>query len=158
MRVVIVYESMFGNTRRIAESVAEGMEFAGEVRLLPVADADHRIVEGADVLVVGGPTHARAMSRPSTRKGAADMAAKPDAALKLEHFALGKGVREWLDSLGPTRARAVAFDTRVKAPRWLTGSAAVAIARRLRGHGAHIAEKPVSFFVTKDNVLRAGEL
>ena len=158
MRVVIVYESMFGNTRGIAEAIAEGMERAGDVRVFPVADAGHEIAEGADVLIVGGPTHAHAMSRPSTRKGAADMAAKPDAKVQLEQFALGKGVREWLDSIGPTRAKAVAFDTRMKAPRWLTGSAAIAIARKLRRHGAHVIGKPVSFFATKDNWLRRGEL
>lgn len=157
MRVVIVYESMFGNTRVIADAIARGMDVPGGVRVVSVSDADHRIAEGADVLVVGGPTHAHSMSRPATRKSAADMAAKPNSKVKLELYALGKGVREWLDSIGPVRGRVAVFDTRMRGPRWLTGSAAVAIARALRRHGADLITKPASFFVTKNNALRAGE-
>lgn len=157
MRVVIAYESMFGNTRLIAEAIARGMESSGEIRVVSVSDADHQLAEHADVLLVGGPTHAHAMSRPATRKSAADIASKPDSRVKLELYALGKGVREWLQSLGPIRARVAAFDTRMKGPRWLTGSAAVGISRRLGRLGARELDGPVSFFVTKENTLRHGE-
>ena len=157
MRVVVVYESMFGNTRVIANAIARGLEPVGDVRVVSVSDADHQVADSADVLVVGGPTHAHSMSRPSTRKAAADTAAKPDSTVKLELYALGKGVREWLDSIGPVGARFAAFDTRMKGPRWIMGSAALKIARTLRRHGAREIEKPASFLVTKYNALRPNE-
>ena len=33
MKIVIVYESMFGNTKTIAEGIAEGFREAGEVKI-----------------------------------------------------------------------------------------------------------------------------
>ena len=45
-------------------------------------------------------------------------------------------------------------------PRWLSGSAAIGIKRRLRDLGAKQAAEPISFFVAADKVpaLGAGEL
>ena len=39
MKAMIVYESMFGNTRIVAEAIAEGLRETKEVVLLPVSDA-----------------------------------------------------------------------------------------------------------------------
>jgi flavodoxin len=40
MKALVLYESMFGNTRRIAESIAQGLgEFAG-IRTVCVASLD----------------------------------------------------------------------------------------------------------------------
>ena len=39
MRVVIVYESMFGNTHLIADAIAEGLAPGNEVTVVPVAQA-----------------------------------------------------------------------------------------------------------------------
>ena len=115
MRVVIVYESMFGNTRAIAEAIAEG--FGPGVRVLAVTGADEQALEGADLVIVGGPTHWSRMSRQSTRKSAAKSVRQPGSDLALESCAdTGPGAREWLDTLHQFHARAAAFDTRYKAP------------------------------------------
>jgi hypothetical protein len=54
---------------------------------------------------------------------------------------------------------AVAFDTRFKKPRWLTGSAARAAEKRLRELGYRIAAPAESFFVAgTTGPLVAGEL
>ena len=66
MRAVIVYESMFGSTRKVAEAIAEGLADCAEVSVVPVTSADARILDGADLVVVGGPTHTHGMSRPGT--------------------------------------------------------------------------------------------
>lgn len=161
MRAVIVYESMFGNTRRIAEAIAEGFGPGDVVRVLPVADLDpdqEDAVDGADLLVVGGPTHAHSMSRPSTRHAAADAAARPGSGLTLQPGATGHGLREWLDGLGGIHTRAAAFDTRLDAPQMFTGRAAHRIERMLHHHGAFPIADAESFVVTKDNELCAGEL
>jgi hypothetical protein len=41
MRSIVIYESIYGNTRRVAEAIAEGL---GEARALPVADVDDRLL------------------------------------------------------------------------------------------------------------------
>jgi hypothetical protein len=160
MRVVIVYESMYGNTRQIAEAIAEGFTPHDSVRILPVSDIDpdaEDVLDGADLIVVGGPTHAHSISRPTTRKAAADAAVK-DAHLALQPGATGQGLREWFGMLGHLDMWAAAFDTRLDAPAMFTGRGSVRIDRVLHHRGAHRLAEPESFFVTKANRLSAGEL
>jgi hypothetical protein len=158
MRAVIVYESMYGNTRQIAEAIREGLGADDDVRVVPVAEADPAMLHGADLLVTGGPTHAHSISWPSTRRSAADAAAKPDAGLTLEPGATGVGLREWLPTLGDVKIWAAAFDTRLDAPQVFTGRGSARIERRLRQHKAHLIAEPESFLVTKQNTLLPGEL
>ena len=84
MKAVVIYESMYGNTHLIANAIAEGLRAHGEVTVVPVAEARATVVEDADLVVVGGPTHAHGMSRTATRKGAVDAARKPGSDLVLE--------------------------------------------------------------------------
>ena len=69
MRAVIVYESMYGNTHAVANSVAEGLrDEACDVTVVPVGRATEELTGHCDLLVVGGPTHMHGLPRPSTRK------------------------------------------------------------------------------------------
>jgi len=158
MRAVVVYESMYGNSRAIAEAIATGLDEAFDVHVLPVAAIDDAALRDVDLVIAGGPTHVHTMSRARTRAAAAEAAAKPGSGLTLEPDACGVGLREWVDSARPLPVRAGAFDTRVAGPAWLTGRASKRVARRLRRRGARLVAPPESFFVTKANVLRAGEL
>jgi hypothetical protein len=144
VRALVVVESVFGNTRRIAEAVAEGLGGdGGEVRLVDVGEAARvpGLLDGVDLLVVGGPTHAFGLTRPATRRSAAEQAGGGAVAA-------ATGLREWLDALPPVApgTRAAAFDTRVDRPR-LPGSAAAGAARRLRRRGVALAAGPESFRV-----------
>lgn len=152
MNALVVYESMYGNTRRIAEAVARGLGGAA----VRVGAADPAAVAVADLLVVGGPTHIMGMSRPKSRE-AARQAASQDPALRLEPDAAGPGLREWLASLDGAGRAAAAFDTRLRMPGWI-GHAAPRIARQLRRTGHRLVRPPASFFVSKQTVLLDGEL
>lgn len=165
MDVAVVYESLFGNTRRVAEAVAEGIRGAApaaRVRVVPVADASTDAVRHADLLVVGGPTHILRTTTARTRQqGVASVARSRSttAPVTLEPGAQGPGVREWLDALGEAepRQRAAAFDTRLPAP--LAGGAARAIGRQLRRHGFRVVDQPSGFVVKGgQGPLRDGEL
>ena len=70
MRAIIVYESMYGNTRHIAEAIARGIDDSGTVRVVPVSAAEAVSLANFDLVVVGGPTHVHGMSRASTRHAA----------------------------------------------------------------------------------------
>lgn len=157
MRAVVVYESMYGNTHAVAEAIAAGLEAGFETVVVPVEDASPAVVVDADVVVVGGPTHAHGMSRPSTRKAAVEAAEKPGSGVTVEKEALGPGVREWLDGLRPAPGAAAAFDTRIQAPALLTGQASHGISKALRKHGVREVVPPESFLVTKENRLVDGE-
>lgn len=153
MKAVVVYESMYGNTHLIADSIGAGLDAVGEVVVVPVGQADTGLLQGADLIVVGGPTHAHGLSRATTRASAVEMADKPDADLELDPDAEGPGLRDWFESVGQLDARAAAFDTRVKGPALLTGQASKGIAKRLRQIGCELIAEPESFLVTKENHL-----
>jgi len=157
MKAVVIYESMYGNTHTIANAIAEGLCLYGEVVVVPVYEAQPSLVESADAVIAGGPTHAHGMSRAATRKGAAVAAEKPGSGLVLDADADAVGLREWFASLGQIATNAAAFDTRLNHSVALTGRASKGIARELRHHGATLISDPQSFFVTKDNNLEPNE-
>lgn len=141
MQALVVYESAFGNTERIALAIGEGLSLAMTTQIAEVTDAPTETGE-LGLLVVGGPTHAFSMSRPSTREDAAKKA-------NGELVSKEQGIREWLAGVqGPAPRLAAAFDTRFKKPRMVTGSAARAAEKRLRGLGCRIASPAESFFVS----------
>ena len=159
MQAVVIYESMFGNTRAIAYAVGAGLAEYFDVAVIPVGRAHPTSYNQADLVVVGGPTHGRGMSRPSTRQGAAKRAAEAGSGLTLEPGALGEGLREWLASHVTSRGHglATAFDTRMQGPAVITGRASNGISSALRRQGYEVIAKPESFLVTKANELRPGE-
>ncbi|WP_406045171.1 flavodoxin domain-containing protein [Micromonospora sp. NBC_00898] len=142
MRALVVYESMYGNTKEVAEAVAGGLAELGDTVVMEVGDAPDDLDPGLDLLVVGGPTHAHGMSRPQSRQSAADEV--PAGVVPSR-----TGLREWLGALGRSRPglSAAAFDTRFDKPRWLTGSAAVGAARLLGHHHCVLVVPPESFYV-----------
>jgi hypothetical protein len=154
MNAIVIYESMYGNTRRIAESIADGFGTA-ECSVMPVAQSSRRSLQGCNLVVAGGPTHIFGMSRPSSRRGAVTAAAKPGTKVTVEPDAIGPGLRELLFSIDGTGRAAAAFDTRIRGR--FSGRASKKIGRLLRRRGFEVALAPESFFVTKDNELESSE-
>jgi hypothetical protein len=151
MRSLVVYESWFGNTRRVAEEIAAALAHEGQVDLVTVDEALPPLAD-VDLLVVGGPTHVHGLSGRRSREAAVDQGAEGEP---------GIGVRGWIDCLpnGARGPRVAAFDTRANKPVLLVGSAARGIARRLRQHGYALAVEPQSFFVEgTPGPLEEGEL
>lgn len=156
MNALIVYESMFGNTQKVAEAVAEGLSASMHVEVREVGAAPDSIGEQVVLLVAGAPTHAFGLSRESTRRQAALQA----------HGNLisgGRGVREWVAGLArpQTPVAAAAFDTRMAMPSWLkiAPTAGPSIEKRLRKLGLRLAA-PSESFVVGDTTgpLESGEL
>ncbi|MFH8250213.1 flavodoxin family protein [Microbacterium sp. B2969] len=139
MRALVVYETMFGNTGRVAAAVADGMSDGADVTLMDVVDAPTEIPAGIDMVVVGGPTHVFSMSRVSTRRNAARRGAA--------FTDVPGGIREWLEALpaATTHVSFAAFDTRVDFP-LLPGAASRAASKRAESLGFDVSE-PASFLV-----------
>jgi flavodoxin len=138
MSTLVVYESMWGNTRTVAEAVAAAI--GPEVRAVHVSEAPAPVPSDVDLLVVGGPTHAFSLSRPSTRRDAMAKGA-PDGPTE-------PGLREWLAGLEASDHLEVAtFDTRVGSVRHLPGSAAKAAGKEVRRHHLGRLIATASFYV-----------
>jgi len=138
VKALVVYESMYGNTEEVARAVAERLTEAFEVTLSDVRDMPP--VHDVDLLVVGAPTHAWGLSRPSTRVDAARKGTARDGATEI-------GLREYLN-LSPTLngVTAAAFDTRIDKA-W-SGSAARKAQRELRRLGCRMPLPAENFAVT----------
>lgn len=158
MRIVIAYESMYGNTHRIGQAIASGFGDLHAVTVVPIGNADADLLD-TDVLVIGAPTHAHGLPRPSTRRAAADGAHTKHDDHDLDPSAAGPGVREWLQQLPAHLSVQVAvYDTRFRPPAWLVGHPARQVSRKLRHLGATVLAPAESFFVDKHEQLVAGEL
>jgi hypothetical protein len=150
---------MFGNTRLVAEAIGRGLASAAEVAVVPVREATADVLEGANLVVAGGPTHLHRMSRARSRRMAGALARKPGSPLVLEPGAEGPGLREWIPVLGPVTVAAAAFDTRAQGVPLFTGRASKGISKALRRRGLRIVAKPESFIVAgKDTHLVVGEV
>jgi hypothetical protein len=156
-RALVVYESIFGNTRQVAEAVARGLGTRFEVQVVEVSHAP-AAPEGVALLVVGGPIHAFGMTREATRQDARKQAFEKGTPV----VSPGPGVREWLAALAvePGPRAAAAFDTGVKLGGWfVVGSAARGEAKALRAHGYAVVARPEHFLVGGiDGPLQEGEL
>lgn len=106
-RALVVYESVFGDARTIAQAIADGLSASIPTDVVAAAVAPTEIGPDVGLLVVGGPNHAFGMPRPSTREGAVEQygADIPDT---------GTGLHEWLEAvrIPSSGIPAAAFDTR----------------------------------------------
>jgi menaquinone-dependent protoporphyrinogen IX oxidase len=134
VRTLVVYDSAFGNTGRIARAIGDAASHFGETRVANPQAIEPLACQRADVLFMGAPTQLHRMSEPMR------------AFLK----ALPRGL---LDGVP-----AAAFDTRLLRSRWLTGSAASGVAREFRRLGCRLVVAPESFFVLgREGPLEPGE-
>jgi len=119
---MIVYDTKFGNTERIARALAEGMERQGvHVDCLKVDKVDVGKLGEYDLLAIGGPTHVLGLSEPMK-----------DFLQKLEKVDLGG-------------KRAFAFDTKLKSR--FAGSAGKRIEKKLKKLGMGMVKSHVSAIV-----------
>jgi flavodoxin len=136
MNALVLYDSRFGNTERVAEAIALVLQESVPTRLARIGEIDcAEALEDVTLLVVGGPTHRHGISAV---------------------------LRETLDCLGDRALDGVhvaTFDTRLHGLRVVTGSAATRLARMLRRRGAWLVVPPASFIVEGgEGPLDAGEL
>jgi hypothetical protein len=156
MRSVVIYESMFGDNKQVAEAIAAGLVEGGVVAdAVEVGEAPASIGPDVDLLVVGSPNHATAMPRPTTRQSAAEQADSP-------LVSQGIGVREWLKSARlPEGIRTAAYDTRGSHPKAIVrmDHASSSIEKGLRKLGGS-ALAPAEHFLVADmkGPLEPGEV
>jgi len=135
MNAVVIYGSRYGSTKRVAEAIVTELRKHGEAQLMTLDEVPAVFAGEVDLVVVGGPTEAHRMTEPLT--------------LLFDRIAGGA-----LDGKA-----AAAFDTRVRWPMMLSGSAAAGIERKLEHAGALVISPPASFFVSgKPTALEPGQL
>lgn len=134
MRTLIVYFSKFGNTRKLAEAMAEMLRPSADVRAISVDRLTPADFEGVDLVVMGAPTHA---------------------------FSLPPAVRTMLEALplGILAGKSVAaFDTTVRLWPLRYLRASPKLLRHLTRLGGKPVARPRTFFVKTSNPQKAGQI
>jgi flavodoxin I len=134
MKALIVYDSVYGNTEKIAKAVGEAITPSGEAKVLRAGEANPSELTSVDLFIVGSPTHG---GRPTP--------AVQDLLNKVPKF---QGIN------------VAAFDTRSTSKfARVFGNAAGRIARNLGKKGGTLVASPEGFFVTgTKGPLKDGEL
>lgn len=144
-RALVVYESLFGDARAIAQAVADGISAHFRADVVGASDAPRVLDPDVLLLVVGGPNHRTRMPTQATRQEAMDSSGAEVDVPTL-------GLHEWLDTvdLADGDVAAAAFDTRLEHPWILThmDHAARAEERLLRRDGAMLIAPAEHFHVT----------
>jgi flavodoxin len=134
MKILVIYDSLYGNTAKIAKAIGDAV--GGEVRVLSVGEAKPSELSTVDLLFVGSPTHGGRASPP---------------------------MRELLDKVqarGLGGIKVAAFDTRLT-NKWarIFGFAAGRIAKSLAKKGGTLVLSPEAFYVKgTEGPLKEGEL
>lgn len=135
MNALVVYDSQYGNTERIALAIMGALRAFGQAQAVRAGPAHALDLQGVDMLIVGCPTQGW---RPTP------------------------GAQSFLASIPTDQLRGLAiacFDTRFHKSRWLTGSAAAGLVKRLQQSGVSPLMPPESFFVVgKEGPLENGEI
>jgi flavodoxin len=134
MKVLIVYDSVYGNTEKIAKAI--GSAINGDVKVLRVGEVNPSELKTFDLLIVGSPTQG---GRPTP------------------------AIQEFLKKIPEPSLQNInvaAFDTRFSAKiAMVFGYAAGRIASSLKGKGSTLAVPPEGFFVKgSQGPLKEGEL
>jgi flavodoxin I len=131
MNVLVVYDSKFGNTKRVARAIADALTNKASVRVQSASEQALDL-EGLDLLVIGGPTQVHGLTAP---------------------------MGELVAGMTSTEVPVATFDTRFKIPQFLAGSAASSVAKTLEQNGVTLVAPPESFFVHgTEGPLVEGEL
>ena len=146
MKALVVYDSQFGNTEKIARVIGDTLAKGAETTLLRAAAATPQALSGYDLIIIGSPT---------------------------QRFNATETVGGLLAGLSLTNMKAAAFDTRfdmaavesrmlrmaVKIAGDSAAYAAPRIAAVLEKAGATMVVAPEGFIVTDtEGPLREGEL
>ena len=136
MKALIVYDSVYGNTEKIARAIAAALIPPGEVKVLRPGELNPSDLQSLDLLIVGSPT-----------QGGRATPAIQDFLNKIPEPAI-KGLN------------VAAFDTRFSTKLvGIFGYAAGKIAETLKKKGGTLILPPEPFFVkSREGPLKEGEL
>lgn len=142
MKVLVIYDTVYGNTEKIAKAIAGAI--AGEVRVLRATETNPSDLKATDLFIVGSPTQGFRATRPiqtfieNIPSGALDPVSVAAFDTRMPEGDVGKGLR-FIMKMG--------------------GYAAPRIAEALKKKGGNLVVPPEGFFVVgKEGPLRDGEV
>ncbi len=126
MKAMVVYDSTWGNTEKIAQAIASGI--GAGTKALKASSSEAKDLNEVGLLVLGSPI----------------LAGRPSAAMQ--------AYVNWLSGAGPKNLSVATFDTRLTA-KWVKifGRASERIAETMKRKGSTLKGNPEGFYVTGPN-------
>jgi len=150
MQALVVYESLWGNTKAVAEAIAEGIGQGAQV--VSTAEATGERLRGANLLVAGAPILGFTLPTESIRGSIESNPVHREHPPDLSH----PSTRSWLATLPHGQGLAAGFETKIW---WSPGSSAKRISKALGAAGYEIVSRPERFIVEGTyGPLREGEI
>lgn len=143
MKTLIIYDSLFGNTKKIAEAVRDVAGKNHKVKCLHVADVGVGDLKGVKILIIGTPTHGGWYT---------------------------DDIKKYLENVPQqalTGVKSIAFDTGVPydalvgVKKWIAqkfGYASPRLAQKLKTLGADVIAAETFFVKGKEGPLQKGEI
>ncbi|MBN1369472.1 MAG: flavodoxin family protein [Dehalococcoidaceae bacterium] len=143
MKALVVYDSVYSNTEKIANAIGKGLEASSEVKVRKVNEVDPKYINEYDLVAVGSPTQA-GRPLPSIKTFLEGIPADGLKGIKVASFDTGM----------PREGKGWFLKLVVK----ILGYAAPRIARSLESKGGTLTAPPEGFFVEdREGPLSDGE-
>jgi menaquinone-dependent protoporphyrinogen IX oxidase len=134
MRALVIYDSIYGNTEKIAQAIASVIGERMAVDLARVGQDEPVDWSEFELVVMGGPIH------------------------RVNLSAAMKALLKKIPKRALRGANVAAFETCYRNPRWQRGAAARKLARKARKFGGRLVVPAESFFVVgREGPLEEGE-
>jgi flavodoxin len=134
MRTLVIYDSIYGNTEKIAQAIASVLGERMVVDLAKVGQDEPVDWSEFELVVMGGPIH------------------------RVNLSAAMKALLKEMPKRALRGANVAAFETCYRNPRWQRGAAARKLARKARKFGGRLVMPTESFFVVgREGPLEEGE-
>ena len=143
MKILIIYDSLFGNTQKIAEAIEAKFSLVHESKVFKVGSVSPNILKEADALIIGSPTHG---GRPT------------DPIKKLIHsfskdMIVNRKVATF-DTSFPTKNMGFFINKIVK----FFGNASYRLSNELSKKGANVIDSKIFYVLGKEGPLQEGEI
>jgi menaquinone-dependent protoporphyrinogen IX oxidase len=134
MRALVIYDSIYGNTEKIAQAIASVLGERAAVDLAKVGQDEPVDWSEFELVVMGGPIH------------------------RVNLSAAMKALLKEIPKRALRGANVAVFETCYRNPRWQRGAAARRLARKARKFGGRLVVPAESFFVVgREGPLEEGE-
>ena len=145
MKVVLVYDSLYGNTEKIAQAISGAIGKNNAIRLLRVGEVKPADFENMGLLIVGSPTH-QFRASPAMKKFLGGIRKGELKDIQVAAFDTRLGMDDMPSPILPPFVK-------------IFGYAAKPIADALVSNGGKLIASPEGFFVTgMEGPLKDGEL
>lgn len=142
MNVFVIVESCYGNTRRLADEISQGIRNAGsDVVVESASRAPMSFDDDIDLVIAGAPTHGFSLPNASTRQNAAFKSKDEGNAIE------SLGLREWIEHVELTPQLHIVLFSTVMRGFSLLGSANKGGTKALRARGFERVSNGEAFFV-----------